>query len=194
MIGCRLATEEEINLFANDLKIKNKVLILTHALFGTRISEALKLTFGDVEEREVLHVKALKGSQNRDLPIPDIYIDEVQKLKDFFKSKGIKVTPKTPLFLSSFGRYRTGKPITRQQASGMIATACRRLGIKGKVNNHSFRKAFVTKIYELLNYDLEGTRMYSGHTDLSSLKYYIESTQDMQMVHQLPWAKKKEAA
>ena len=194
MLGCRLATEEEIELFTKSLKIKNKVLILTHALFGTRISEALSLTFGDVEDKEVLHIKALKGSQNRDIPIPEIYMDEVQKLREFFKGKGVEVCARTPLLLSSHGQYLTGRPITRQQASLMIATACRRLGIKGKVNNHSFRKAFVTKIYELLNHDIVGTRMYSGHADLSSLKYYIESTQDMQMVLELPWAKKKKAS
>ena len=48
MKGCRVLTDEEIRLILNELGVKDRALFLTCLTFGTRISEALDLTFADV--------------------------------------------------------------------------------------------------------------------------------------------------
>jgi integrase len=186
MQGSRPVNQEEVEQLKKKLKTKNRLLILTGLYFGTRISEALAITFGDVSGQWFC-LKSEKGSNNKTYPIPKPYQDVVEQWRSELKAKGVHVTSKTPLFLSSFKRYTTGKALTRQQASQAIQRACRRLGIDGRVNTHSFRKAFVIKIYHMLGHDIRKTQDYSRHKNLTSLQYYLESSNDLDLVKELGW-------
>jgi len=186
MNGCRPVTPEEIKRLKKKLKTRNRLLILTGLYFGTRISEALAITFGDVSGKW-FNLKSEKGSSNKTYPIPDAYREMVERWRKELEAKGVRVTDKTPLFLSSFDQYATIKPISRQQASQLIRRACMRLGIDGKVNTHSFRKSFVIKIYNMLDHDVRKTQDYSRHKNLTSLQYYLESAQDLDLVNELGW-------
>ena len=61
MKGCRVLTSEEIRTVLNKADIRDKAMFLTQLTFGSRISETLKLTFGDVSGKYL----ALKSSKNR---------------------------------------------------------------------------------------------------------------------------------
>ena len=186
MNGCRPVTPEEVEWLKKKLKTKNRLLILTGLYFGTRISEALVITFGDVSGKW-FSLKSEKGSSNKTYPIPEAYREMVERWRRELEAKGVQVTDKTPLFLSSFRRYATGRAMTRQQASQAIKRACERPGIVGRVNTHSFRKSFVIKIYQMLGHDIRKTQDYSRHKNLTSLQYYLESAQDLDLVNELGW-------
>lgn len=183
MKGCRVLEEEEIRLVLRELGVRDRTLFLTCLTFGTRISEALALTFGDVAGA-TLYIKSSKGSETQGFPIPFSYKNAIEELQNFYQTKGIKVKPETPMFLSQKGRNRS---ITRQLASNVIKKVVQKMNLDGKINTHSFRKSFVTKIYEMTGYNIAETKAYSRHKSLVNLEYYIKTTETTDLVEQLNW-------
>lgn len=183
MKGCRILEEDEIRTILRELGVRDRTLFLTCLTFGTRISEALALTFGDVEGKN-LYLRSSKGSETQCFPIPFSYKIAVEELENFYKAKGIKVQSETPLFLSQKGR---NKSVTRQLASTVVLGVVRKLGIDGKINSHSFRKSFVSKIYEMTNFNIAETKKYSRHKSLVNLEYYLKTTENTDLVNELNW-------
>ena len=183
MKGCRILTDNEIKMVLNELQTRDRTLFLTCLTFGTRISEALNLTFGDVSGN-TLYIKSIKGSENQGFPIPDVYRNAIEELKELYLKKGIKVTEKLPLFISQKGR---NKSITRQLASHIIRKVSSKLNLNARVNTHSFRKTFVNRIYELTGYNIVETKAYSRHKSLMSLEYYIKTNEKNDLVNDLNW-------
>lgn len=183
MRGCRVLTDEEIRAVLNELGVRDRLLFLTCLTFGTRISEALSLTFRDVEGGS-LYIKSEKGSENQSFPIPSNFRREVVELENYYRSKGIDVNRDTPMFLSQKG---SNMPITRQLASYIVKMVAGRTGLDGKVNTHSFRKTFVTKIYEMTGFNLAETKNYSRHKSLVNLDSYIKTTEKTDLVEKLCW-------
>jgi len=183
MKGCRILTDNEIKLVLNELGVRDRVLFLTCLTFGTRISEALVLTFGDVAGN-TLYIKSKKGSENQGFPIPDEYRNAINELKDWYLQKGIEINDKLPLFLSQKGRNES---ITRQLASTVIKNVSRSLNLDGKINTHSFRKSFVSKIYDLTGFNIAETKLYSRHKSLVNLEYYLKTTEKTDLVEKLNW-------
>lgn len=168
----------------NELSLRDRLLLLTGLTFGTRISETLALTFKEVSGR-FIHIASAKGSNNVSFEIPIRYRSEVEALRTFYTQIGRVITDESPLFLSRKG---TNRAISRQHASEVITAACERIGIEGRVNSHSARKTFVTRIYHLSGKDIAETKKYSRHKSLANLDYYIGTTQDLSLVSQLDWS------
>lgn len=185
MKGCRVLEAHEVSMLLNALGVRDRLLVLTGLTFGTRISETLALTFGDVSGR-YLHIRSAKGSANVSFEIPPRYQADVAAVRAFYQHAGRTVTDTTPLFLSRKGGQQA---LRRQQASAILTAACARLGIEGKVNTHSARKTFVTRIYHLTGKDIAETKKYSRHQSLANLDYYIGTTQDLSLVAQLDWTR-----
>lgn len=183
MKGMRVLTDDEIRLVLNELGVRDRTLFLTCLTFGTRISEALNLTFGDVAG-STLYIRSSKGSDTQGFPVPVAYNRAINELKTMYANKGIVVTEKSPLFISQKSR---NKSITRQLASTVIKNLARKMNLEGKVNTHSFRKSFVTKIYELTKFNIAETKAYSRHKSLVNLEYYIKTTENTDLVEQLNW-------
>lgn len=183
MKGCRILTDEEIKMVLNELQVRDRTLFLTCLTFGTRISEALALTFGDFAGK-TLYLKSKKGSDNQAFPIPAAYKKSVEELRNWYQEKGLVVDDKSPLFLSQKGKNSS---FTRQLASHVIKTVARKMNMDGKINTHSFRKSFVTKIYELTGYNIAETKAYSRHKSLVNLEYYLKTTEKTDLVEQLSW-------
>jgi integrase len=184
MKGCRVLSDEEIKIVLNLLKIRDKALFLTCLTFGTRISEALALTFGDVSGK-YLYLESSKGSENQSFPIPNSYRKVIDELKIYYESKGYIVDNNLPLFISQKGK--TSNPMSRQLAHTLLKKVARSCGLEGKVNTHSFRKSFVTKIYKMTGFDIALVRQYSRHRSLNNLQYYIGTTEEANLVNDLNW-------
>lgn len=184
MKGTRVLTKTEVSLLLSTPNIRNRTMILTGLTFGTRISESLALTFGDVSGQH-LRIQSSKKSNNEVFPIPEGYKDAVSELHWHYTDRGIKVTDVTPLFLSRKGYGQ--KSITRQQASQIIRKLCKEFGIEGKVNTHSLRKTFVTEIFERTGFNIFETKKYSRHKSLGNIEYYIGTTQERDLVNDLIW-------
>jgi integrase len=183
MKGCRVLNDSEIKDIIQSLDIRDRVLVETGLYFGTRISESLELTFGDFNSTH-LAIKSKKGSDNQSFEIPSGYRKSLATLKEHYQDNGIEVTNKTHILLSRKGNNQA---ITRQQASRIVKAVCDELGITGKVNTHSFRKSFVTRIYELTGHDIAQTKVYSRHKSLSNLDYYIRTSEKTNLIHDLSW-------
>jgi len=182
MKGCRTITKEEVNNILSKLNIRNQMIVYTGLYFGLRISETLSLRFKDVEG-SYLSVNSKKHSDNVTFPIPPEYKKHIESLRQDYINKGIAVTGDTYLFLSREGE---NKPIHKGIASKIILDTCRELGIE-KVGTHSFRKNFVTAIYEKTSKDIALTKKYSRHRSMANLDYYIQTSTDLNLVTQLSW-------
>lgn len=183
MKGCKVLNDSEVKNILASLELRDRVLVLTGLYFGYRISESLSITFGDLKGTHIA-IKSVKKSNNQAFEIPVDYREAIEELRVHYESQGLTIDDKTYLFLSRKGE---NKPITRQQASQVIKAVCEELGIEGKVNTHSFRKCFVTRIYELTGYNIAETKTYSRHKSLSNLDYYISTTDKTDLVHNLQW-------
>jgi len=183
MKGCRVITQEEVTGIMSNLNIRDQVLVLTGLTYGTRISESLELTFGHVAGNE-LYINSKKGSEKTSFPISKQYREVIEKLRLYYEEQGINVTNNTYLFLSRKGENQS---ITRIQASRIVKETCEAIGLEGKVNTHSFRKTFVTKIYNLTNYNIAETKKYSRHKSLANLDYYIGTTEERNLTAGLSW-------
>jgi integrase len=183
MKGCRPLTDAEVQHMLSELEPRDRLLVLTGLYFGTRISETLALTFGDMETGW-LHISSAKGSNNVSFQIPSLLLGDVERLRLHYVDQGITVTAQTPLFLSRKGDQQA---ITVIQACRVVRAAKDRCGLSGKVNTHSLRKTFVTRIYNLSGRDIAETKKYSRHKSLANLDYYIGTTQDLNLVQSLTW-------
>jgi len=185
MTGCRPLKKSEVTLILKSVDPRKKIIVLSGLCFGLRVSEILCLRFKNVSGEYLRITKSLKGSNNVTFPIPPEYKTALAELKAYYLNKGFKFNFETPLCLSQKGFQ---KPVSRQQACLMIRDACRSLGLDGKVNIHSFRKTFITRIYELTGKDLVKTLTYSRHKNLNSLKHYIKSSEEKRLILSLSWS------
>lgn len=189
--GCRVLTDNEVSIILDNLSIRDSVLFQTMLYFGTRISETIGLKFADVEG-DYFNVSSCKHSENITFPIPNDYKNDLSLLRSFYedyKTTGgqeVKITGKSFLFLSRQNNFH----LCRFRASQIIKNMCRRLKLSGKINTHSFRKCFVTKIYELTGKDIIKTKVYSRHKNLSNLEYYIKTTETTELINDLSWKNK----
>ena len=185
MKGCRVLMDAEVRILLKNLNnVRDRTLFLTCLTFGTRISEALALTFGDVAG-STLYIISKKGSETQGFPIPEAYKNAIDELGEWYCEKGITVHDKLPLFISQKGH----QSITRQLASTVLKNASRRLNLegRGRVNTHSLRKTFINKIYNLTGFNIAETKAYSRHKSLVNLEYYLKTTESTDLVEKLNW-------
>ena len=77
--------------------------------------------------------------------------------------------------------------MSRQAVSDVIRKAAKACGISGKVNSHSLRKSFITKIYEMTGFNIAETKYYSRHKSLASLDAYLRTTETTDLCKSLDW-------
>ena len=179
MAGCRMITRNEVDRVLTLATPTLRLFVLVGLTYGTRVSEALDMTFGDIDS-EWVRIKGLKGGKTQNYEVTA----EVKEACDLLKKSLGEVDRFTPLFT---GRNSTSKPMTRQNLSQQLKKLFKAAGLDGKVNSHSLRKAFVTEIYNRTGKDLAQTKIYSRHRTLTSLQYYIETSTDTKLVKDLAW-------
>lgn len=184
MKGARPLTESEINEILVAANPRDRVMVLTCLYFGTRISEALALTFASVEGK-TLHLKSAKNSNNQGFPIPDGYKVAVKALKAWYREHGIEPKQHTKMFLSVHVKPHT--VMSRQNAGQVLKTLIEKIGAEGRVSTHSLRKAFVTRIYEKTGFNIVQTQHYSRHKSLSNLQFYIQTCESLDLVNDGLW-------
>lgn len=191
MKGCRVLEMEEWKLIKELLHqrgwIREEVLYLTSLNFGLRVEESLALRFRDVSG-QFLYVVSEKGSENQTFRIDEArgYRQKVFELSDWYEKRGVVIDGKTPLFMSQKGMH-IKQAMSRNQVAVILRGICRQLGIQGKVGIHSFRKMYVTRIYELSGRDTKETQKYSRHKNMASLPSYIATTEGTPLIGSLNW-------
>lgn len=181
MSGCRRLTDAEAERVLSSVDGKIKALILVGLTYGTRISESLAMTVGDFNG-DFITIQGKKKGAKQTYPITPGVKKCVQDLVGIYRRGGMDITDKTPLFCGNGDAC-----MSRQNASQQIKKVFKRLAINGKVNTHSLRKSFVTKIYEATGKDIIRTRLFSRHSSINSLIHYIETCEDTGLVNNLEW-------
>lgn len=186
--GSRILTKEEVKQVLDHFKStnsRNYAAALMSVSIGTRITELLSLRWKDLDGKYV-NVKSLKGSNNASFPMSDELLKALNQLKQHYYNIGVQIDDNTHLFLSREG---ANKPLSSQHWNFIIRDACRKLGISGKVSNHSFRKCFITRIYEITGKDIFRTKVFSRHKSVSSLTPYVHASGDTSIVETIEWSK-----
>ncbi|NCB40931.1 MAG: hypothetical protein EOM80_19420 [Erysipelotrichia bacterium] len=182
MQGCKVLDNHEVSSLLDSTKsARDRLMILTGLSFGTRVSEALELNFSDVSGSQ-LSLKSKKGSNNQVFPINEQYRAAVNAARAEYIAMGWNVTADTALFLN-----RSGVRMTRQAASDIMRKTANNGGVSGKVNTHSLRKSFITRIYRMTQYNIAETKNYSRHKSLASLDTYLATTQTTDLCKNLSW-------
>ena len=185
MKGCRVLSGDEISKLLVVLGPRDKMLALICLNYGLRVSEALELCFGQFQTKEnFISIQSKKNSENVTFPKTEEIRIQIAVLILEYSRQGVTVSDDTPLFLN-----KNGVGMTRQAASEAIRAGCRAAGLSGKVNSHSFRKSFVTKVYEMSGKDIALTKKYSRHKSLANLDYYIGTSNELTFVRDLNWTK-----
>ena len=181
MSGCRRLTDKEVERVLSRVDGKMKVLVLVGLTYGTRISESLAMTVGNFKG-EFVTIQGKKKGLKQTYPIPQTVKDSVNALVKIYRGSGINVTDDTPLFCGIGDAC-----MSRQNASQQLRKIFKDASLDGKVNTHSLRKSFVTKIYEATGKDIIRTRLFSRHSSINSLIHYIETCEDTGLINDLGW-------
>jgi integrase/recombinase XerD len=151
---------------------------------GLRISEALKLTLGDVDlRRRVMVIRETKFKKTRYVPLS---VTTANHLADFLrqrKRKGFPMDPSACVFLNSTGRAYGPTGIYT-----IFLEIVRKLGLRGPKGQrgprlHDFRHTFaVNRLYawyrqgENISTKLPLLSTYLGHTTVTCTEVYLHAT------------------
>lgn len=185
MKGARaLSPEEECRMeagFNGSYAVRDRALFVLGLKTGFRISELLSLQVKNVwdgkgigdsvyvarknmkkktEGRSVLLHTAAKAAL---LP----WLEELQKDEEF--------SPNYYLFSNNQDHTRH---ITPRHYLRVIHGLAARLGLRGKVCTHSWRKTFAARIYKKLDGNLLDTSKALGHKNINSTQSYLEANKD----------------
>lgn len=135
---------------------------------GLRISEALNLTFSNIDEDNLrVFIEDGKGGKDRTVAI-DEYIIEL--LESYIPEREkIKTEHCNLVFLS-----RTGKPMTEKASNKNLKKYCEYAEIPVKTN-HELRHTFAT-IGIMRGMDINSVRQTLGHSSLATTSIYTHTT------------------
>lgn len=147
------------NLYPDEINYRYKCF--TYFLYetGCRLSEIQYLKWSDIhEDIVVFRSEITKGHKQREVPIrKGLFL-----LLDGLPRRGVYV----------FGG-REGKPMAQQSLADSLAKRARAVGIKKRVNPHTFRHTFITTCVQN-NMPLSIVASLVGHTSIQTThKYYV---------------------
>lgn len=162
---------KEKSEFQRNLHIRNLALIHLLLNTGLRISEALLLTFDELQlENKIIQLvaKKTKGKKSRTVELPENtieYIENYLKIRNSFtKGKECKY-----VFISFRGNKLTGN-----STNEMLKEYANEIGIEINVHNHSLRHSFGTNVYEN-THDIKLVQELLDHEDVSTSMLYIKN-------------------
>ena len=132
---------------------------------GLRISEALNLNIGDINENsETLRIKG-KGNKERIVPLLPIVWKNIAA---YLKKCPYKLQAGEPLFLGARGERITARVVQRQVKKLRLY-----LGLPDTFTPHALRHSFATQLLEQ-GTDLRSLQELLGHSSLITTQRYTE--------------------
>ncbi len=131
-------------------------------LSGLRISEALNLTWSDLNEKDLSINIYGKGSKERKVYFPNFYLNELIKFKGkykyIFNINGKKISPRT-----------VNKYLEKAYKNNIINIP---------LSTHIFRHSFATTMLEN-NADIRHIQKLLGHSNISTTEIYTKVAKSM---------------
>ena len=149
-----------------NIKSKNSLIFIMVLklmyLSGLRISEALNLTWSDLNEKDLSINIYGKGSKERKVYFPNFYLNELIKFKGkykyIFNINGKKISPRT-----------VNKYLEKAYKNNIINIP---------LSTHIFRHSFATTMLEN-NADIRHIQKLLGHSNISTTEIYTKVAKSM---------------
>lgn len=194
-LGSRAATKEDIKKLLENARVKVKALIMFLKDTGLRVSDVVKLRFGDLaeglEKKEEFIRLSLITKKNKIAAKTFVGPESISALNEYFehRKKGTRrispetITKNSPLFRTNTPKIQF---ITRSGVSSTIYFHGKKSSVDSKFSAHSFRKFFQTQleaagvnpnwIDQMIGHRLMGSRdSYSLPTDQQLREAYVKA-------------------
>ena len=162
--------------------VRNTGLFLLGVSVGGRISEMLALTVGDVWNFEgnapiddfYFRKEIVKGKErSRRVPLNADGKNAIGMLVGWQRTHTGNVSPADPLFLSQkSGPVGEKQPFQRKQAERILKQAFSDAGLAGRLNTHTLRKSFATRVYNVRR-DIAAVQEALGHASITTTRKYL---------------------
>lgn len=187
--GMRPLTNIEIEKVSESLKksngmysIRNYGLFMLGVSVGGRISEMLSLTIGDVWDFKgdkpiddfYFRKEIVKGKEKaRRVPINADGRNAIGMLVGWQRTHTGSIKPSDPLFLSrKRGVDGNKQSFQRKQAERILKQAFENVGLTGRLNTHTLRKSFATRVYNVRR-DIAAVQEALGHASIVTTRQYL---------------------
>lgn len=138
---------------------------------AARISEALALTWGDLNGVVTFRKANTKTKTTRQVPTSPRLADELITYRQAWASEHGHQPAPTECLFPALGS--TTQPQSRQAADKALRSTCALLGLEG-VSTHSFRRSLATAAVRR-GVPLHVVQRITGHKSLGSLGHYLEA-------------------
>jgi site-specific recombinase XerD len=148
-------------------KLKDLALVSIIVYTGCRIGEAVKLTREDIDVRErCIKLRQLKkrGEFQRVVPVPSNLFWEI--IERYLRRVATK---------HLFPSLKGDTPMTERQARNVVYKWSKRY-LKRKIRPHAIRHSYAIEVLRITK-NLEAVRRLLGHEDYSTIKIYLNLTQ-----------------
>lgn len=161
-------TKDEIRRIMEAVKNpRHKLLIMVMYGSGLRVSEAVSLTFNDLDFQDKTGtIRSGKGKKDRNIILSEALVAE---LKSYYADR--QDDPSPYIFNKGEGH------ITTRQAQRMLAHYAKKAGIKKRVFCHALRSSFATHLLES-GTDIRVIQELLGHSNLSTTERYTKISKE----------------
>ena len=155
----------------SSLSLRDRALLETLYSTGARVSEAVGINIGDLDEAEGLVRLRGKGRKERVIPIGDVATRAIHAYRQSLESESLERRLPAPLFLN----HRGGRLTTRSVARIVARYSSRLAG--GAVSPHALRHSYATHLLDE-GADLRSIQEMLGHASLSTTQKYTHLAGD----------------
>ena len=173
----RVLTKDDANILMEfpegetALPLRDRALLETLYSTGARVSEAVGLNLGDLNQSGgLVHLRG-KGRKERIIPIGDVALQAIQAYRASLNRASADNRPATPLFLN----YRGGR-LTARSVARLVSRYSSRLA-GGAVSPHALRHSYATHLLDE-GADLRSIQEMLGHASLSTTQKYTHLATD----------------
>lgn len=157
--------------------LRDRAMIGLAYACGLRVSELVRLEFGDLDLNRGVLAAFGKGQKRRLIPIGE---QAVEWLRAYLETRALTegATGQNPESRASivFPSPRGGR-MTRQGFWKIIGGYARAIGIRGRVHPHQLRHSFATHLL-VGGADLRSVQTLLGHADISTTEIYTHVTRE----------------
>lgn len=173
----RVLTKDDANVLMEfpegdtPLPLRDRAILETLYSTGARVSEAVGLNLGDLNQADgLVHLRG-KGRKERIVPIGDVALQAIQTYHASLRRATADNRLATPLFLNHRGGRLTSRSVARlvSQYSSRLAG--------GAVSPHALRHSYATHLLDE-GADLRSIQEMLGHASLSTTQKYTHLATD----------------
>jgi integrase/recombinase XerC len=153
------------------LSLRDRAILETLYSTGARVSEAVGLNLGDLNQADgLVHLRG-KGRKERIVPIGDVALHAIQAYRHSLKHTAERARAAMPLFLNHRGGRLTARSVARLVASYSSHLA------GGAISPHALRHSYATHLLDE-GADLRSIQEMLGHASLSTTQKYTHLATD----------------